>query len=298
MNVLAIDGGGVRGIVPATILDRWDTEGDRKVQERFQLFAGASTGAIVAGALAAGVSAARLLELFQSETAAIFTPQPEGFFQRALSFKGLVFPAYSAAPLRTALERDLGDLTLGDCPRPLVIASFDVVSGNPKIFRSGHFKEGAGDRSVKLVDAILASAAAPVLFPSVRVGGSTYVDGSLWANNPALLAMIEAGSLSDEPANILSLGCGRPRWGGKLGFGGNRGLLGWGMPLIPLVMTAQSDGVNFYMRRLTGQDRFLRIDPVLPRRLASIEKASNLPELQTRAAEAAREAVPKLNERF
>ena len=100
MNVLAIDGGGVRGIVPAAILEKWESEGGRTIQDRFQLFAGTSTGAILAGALAAGVSAARLLELFRNETAAIFTPEAQGFFKRALSFKGLALPAYSAAHLR------------------------------------------------------------------------------------------------------------------------------------------------------------------------------------------------------
>ena len=218
MNVLAIDGGGVRGIVPATILDRWDTEGDRKVQERFQLFAGASNGRHCCGGSGGGrfrrAAAGTVSERDSGDLyAAARRLLPAGSVVQGFGFSGLLGSAASNRARARSRRPDAWRLS-----RPLVIASLDVVSGNPKIFRSGHFKEGAGDRSVKLVDAILASAAAPVLFPSVRVGGSTYVDGSLWANNPALLAMIEAGSLSDEPANILSLGCGRPRWGGRAGL--------------------------------------------------------------------------------
>lgn len=297
MKVLSIDGGGVRGAVPAAILARWESESKIRVCDRFDLFAGTSTGAILAGALAAGTSAHELLELFVNDAPAVFTPQRETVLRRALTFKGIVLPAYSIDPLRRSLENRLGGLTLGECPRPLVISALDVISGNPKVFRSGHFPDD-GDREVRVVDAILASTSAPVLFPSTQVGLSTYVDGALWANNPALLAMIEAGGLSPDPANILSLGCGRPIWGGKLGFGSNRGLIGWSLPLIPLLMTAQSDGVSLYMKRLMPPERYLRIDPVFPRHLAPIDRASSVPELIARATEAAREAIPELNERF
>ena len=298
MNVLAIDGGGVRGVVPAVVLANWETDSNRPTQDRFGLFAGTSTGAIVAGSLAAGISGPTLLELFRSDTAAIFTPQREGFVKRALSFKGIVLPAYSLDPLRKSLETNLGDRTLGDCPHPLIISALDVVSGNPKIFRSGHFPDGQNDRTVRMVDAILASTAAPVLFPSIPVGVSAYIDGSLWANNPSILAMLEANKLHQDPPNILSLGCGRPLWGGKLGFGGNRGLLGWSLPLVSLLMTAQADGVAHYMDQLVPAGRYMRINPVLPRHLAQIDRAESVPELIARASEAAREALPRLNERF
>jgi predicted acylesterase/phospholipase RssA len=298
VNVLAIDGGGVRGIIPAVILAYWEGEAGISLPDHFGLFAGTSTGAILAGCLAAGLPAREVLDLFQKEAPGIFNRDGLPLLKRTLSFKGWAIPAFSSEHLKKVLDRHLGDLTLGQCPRPLVIAALDVVTGNPKLFRSAHLPESGSDRDVKVSDAILASTAAPVFFPSMRVGHSTYVDGALWANNPSLAAMLEAKSHSSADVNLLSVSCGRPLWGERLGFGANRGLVGWGVPLIALLMAAQSDGVDAYMRQLLPAEKYLRLDPILPRHLASIDSAGNLSELASRAHQAAVEALPALRQRF
>lgn len=291
VRVLAIDGGGVRGVVPSAVLTYWETELGFATPDNFDLFAGTSTGAIVAASLAVGLNARRVLALFQERAPQIFSREGLKFTERALSFKGWALPAYSSEALRATLEQAIGGVTLGECPKPLSIACLDVVTGTTRVFRSAHHRGSGGDRNVRIVDAVLASTAAPTFFPSAQVAGSTYVDGALWANNPALVALLDARDLSGEPVEaqrVVSLGCGRMFWGKRVGFGARRGLVGWGAPLMSLMMAAQSEGTHLHVERLMPEDRYLRIDPQLPRELSTLDDVSGIPDLLVRAAEAAR----------
>jgi len=286
---LAVDGGGVRGVVPAAVLDLWGSEG---APVEFDAYSGTSTGAIVAAGLALGNSPKKTLDLFVKHVPRIFTQADLPFRERLLAFKGWAKPAYGADDLKAALVEALGDATLGDVSKPLTINALDVVTGNTRTFRSHHHPGSAGDRGVTLVDAVLASTAAPSFFPSASVAGSSFIDGGMWANNPALLALLDARALGATDPTLVSLGTGRLFWGRSVGFGTARGLIGWGAPLIVLMMSAQSQGVDGYVRRLIAPERYLRVDPQLPRELAGLDEPDAIPALLVRAAEAARAALP------
>ncbi|AIE84147.1 CBASS cGAMP-activated phospholipase [Fimbriimonas ginsengisoli] len=295
MRILSIDGGGVRGVVPSAVLAYWENELKFESPDRFDLYAGTSTGAIVAAGLAMGLPARRILTLFQERAGTIFSREGLKFLEKALTFKGWAMPAYSSEALRETLVEAFGDATLGDCPKPLSIACLDVVTGGTRIFRSGQHPNSVGDRNVTLVDAVIASTAAPTFFPSAQVAGSSYVDGALWANNPAMISLLDARDLTQQSGfdgfRIVSLGCGRPFWGKPVGFGENRGLVGWGLPLMVLMMAAQSDGVHGYVRRLLPSDAYLRVDPQLPKELSALDEPDNIASLMARAGEAARDTL-------
>ena len=277
--------------MPASALALWELEIGLDACTRFDLYAGTSTGSIVASALACGLPPERILRLFQEQAPLIFSRADLKFMQRALSFKGWAVPAYSEQPLIDALTDAMGDITFGECPRPLLIPCLDVVTGATRVFRSHHHPDSRPDRNVRIVDAVVASAAAPTFFPSAQVAGSTYIDGSLWANNPSLLALLDARDLgAAEVVQMLSLGCGRPIWGKPLGFGTNRGFLGWGAPLMSLTMAAQSEGIHSYVRRLIPAEAYLRVDPTIPRDLIALDDPGNIAALLVRSGEAARES--------
>jgi len=280
------------------MLAYWENELKIEAHESFDIYAGTSTGAIVAASLALGLSARKVLMLFQERSGAIFSREGQTFKEKALSFKGWATPAYSDEALRAALEDAWGEATMGDCPKPLSIAAVDVVTGSTKVFRSGHHVASGPDRKIKVVDAVMASTAAPTFFPSAQVAGSSFVDGALWANNPALMALLDARDLTAQSSfghiRMLSLGCGMPFWGKTVGFGERRGLVGWGMPLMALMMAAQSEGVHNYMRRLLKASDYVRIDPKLPRNLSTLDNPENIPSLLVRAGEAARESLPQV----
>lgn len=280
-------------MVPAATLTYWEHELKLDASAAFDLYAGTSTGSIVAASLALGMSAAQVLALFQERTAIIFSREGLTFAEKALSFKGWAKPAYSEHALRESLEEHWGDKTLGECPKPLSIACLDVVTGAPRVFRSAHHAHSGADRNIRVVDAVMASCAAPTFFPSAQVAGSSYIDGALWANNPSLLAILDARDLSGLPLEqnkLLSLGCGKPFWGKNVGFG-NLGLVGWGVPLMGLMMVAQSDGVNDHVRRLMPPTCYLRVDPDIPKELVTLDEPENLPSLVVRATETARKTT-------
>lgn len=284
-----MDGGGVRGVVPAAVLDLWQTEGE---SVEFDAYSGTSTGSIVAAGLALGHSPRRTLDLFVRQVPLIFTQASMPLKERVLAFKGWAKPAYSGETLRAALVEAFGDATLGDVPKPLAINALDVVTGTTRTFRSRHHPGSAADLGLSLVDAVLASTAAPGFFPSATVGGSSFVDGGMWANNPALGALLDARALGDPDPTLVSLGTGRLFWGRSVGFGTARGFLGWGAPLVVLMMSAQSQGIDGAVRRLVPPERYLRVDPALPRELAGLDEPDAVPALRVRAAEAARAALP------
>lgn len=280
-----MDGGGVRGVVPAAVLDLWQAEG---ANVEFDAYSGTSTGSIVAAGLALGSSPKLVLNLFVEHVPRIFTQEALPLREKLLAFKGWARPAYRADALRAALVEAFGDATLGDVPKPLALNALDVVTGSTRTFRSHHHPGSSADRGISLVDAVLASTAAPSFFPSATVAGSSFIDGGMWANNPALLALLDARTLGAENPKLVSLGTGRLFWGRNVGFGTARGLIGWGAPLIVLMMSAQSQGVDGYVRRLLPPERYLRVDPQLPRDLAGLDEPGAIPALRVRAVEAGR----------
>ena len=276
-------------MVPAAVLDLWQKEG---ASVEFDAFSGTSTGSIVAAGLALGHSAKSTLDLFVDHVPRIFTQEALPFREKLLAFKGWAKPAYSGERLREALVAAFGEATLGDVPKPLAINALDVVTGSTRTFRSHHHPGSAADREITLVDAVMASTAAPSFFPSATVAGSSFIDGGMWSNNPALGALLDARALGAADPVLVSLGTGRLFWGRSVGFGTARGLIGWGAPLIVLMMSAQSQGVDGYVRRLVPPERYLRVDPQLPRELAGLDEPDAIPALLVRAAEAARASLP------
>ena len=262
-HILALDGGGVRGIYPAHILAKLEeTTGRSAVADCFDLIAGTSTGAIVAGASAAGIELKQVVNLFESEAANIF---PSKRFMN-LGFWG---SKYSTKPLEEVIRQVAANRKLGEISTPLLITSSDVSTGGVHVFKSGYLKKlgepYTRDGEVLLADAILASCAAPSYFDPVEVDGYLLADGGLWANNPAIIGLVEAVSkfrCEIERIHILSIGTGRStefyarqgRWGL---------LTGWGrQKLVSYVFGLQSQASANMSKLLLG-DRHVRLDPVI-----------------------------------
>src|SRR5439155_8764259 len=121
--------------------------------DRFDRYAGTSTGAIVAAALALGLPARRVVHLFQERAGDIFSREGLKFIEKALTFKGWAMPAYSNEALQETLVEAFGKATLGEVPKPLSVACLDVVTGGTRVFRSSHHAHSEGDRSISVVDA-------------------------------------------------------------------------------------------------------------------------------------------------
>ena len=259
-NILALDGGGIRGIYAAHVLARLEDTLGVPVRERFDLIAGTSTGSILAGAASMSIPMKTLVSLFESQAGRIFK-------RRMFSFSPFIRSRYPTDPLDGVIAEYVPEVTMGEVPTPLMITSSDVSTGGVHVFKSRYLEDLGEpylrDGEVRLRDAILASCAAPTYFNPRQVGEYLLADGGLWANNPTIIAVTEAISKFRQTLGkirVLSVGTGR-----TANFYTRRGawglLTGWGGPkLVTYVLGLQSQASTNMAKLLLG-DRHVRLDP-------------------------------------
>jgi predicted acylesterase/phospholipase RssA len=222
-RILSIDGGGVRGIIPASLLASLEAATARPARGTFDFLAGTSAGAVIVGGLAAGIPAQRAGSLIGERAAELFRRRPWSLPSRVLTGS-----MYDIAALRRLLEAELGPdasrWTLNDAPRDLLVTAKRVSDGMPWYFVRDSPRNAGRYGGVPLLDAITASAAAPTLFQPWRIAGiGELVDGGAGvAGNPVYQACVEAFDYAEgyAPARtiVVSLGTGwypkrrRPRW--------------------------------------------------------------------------------------
>lgn len=212
-RVLSLDGGGIRGAYIAACLARFERDLRRPISDYFDLIVGTSTGGIIALGLALGESAQSILEFYQLRGGQIFTgrePSSLGFFEsicvKAIKRK---FPAvdttalrrskYPQENLRAALVEFFRERTIGDIRAcRVVIPAVDLILGRTVTFKTPHQPDFVRDSSLRAVDVALCTSAAPIYFPQASIRkGTSYADGGLWANNPALVGYVEAIKISE-----------------------------------------------------------------------------------------------------
>ena len=223
-RILTIDGGGVRGIIPAVVLASLERSTGRPVRETFDFVAGTSTGAVLAAGIAAGIPAERLAGLYEERAPEVFRRVPVLSTLRRI-VRGEV---YDTGTLNALVREELGpaarDWRLNDAPIDMLITAKRLADGMPWYFVRDSPSNSCRAGSVALSDAVTASAAAPTFFAPWTVGAiGELIDGGIGvAGNPAYQACVEAFHYTDayEPAStlVVSLGTGklltrpRPTW--------------------------------------------------------------------------------------
>jgi len=267
-RILAIDGGGIRGIFPAAVLAALEQRflAGSSVAEYFDLIVGTSTGGIIALGLAAGLPASGLRDLYVERGNEIFPPSGVGFIgavRRWLKDRSRLFRySYDSAALEGVLQEVLGDRKLGHARTRLCIPSFEGRYGEVFVFKTPHHPDFRKDLHEQMVTVALATAAAPTYFRPHRAGGYTFVDGGIWANNPVMIGLTEALSsfnVSRERVRILSLGCGSDPYtvdNAKILMGG---MLHW-RDIIVAAMRLQSQNALGQTGLLIGPENQLRLD--------------------------------------
>ena len=221
-SVLTIDGGGIRGVVPAKLLTEIESRMKRPASELFDMIAGTSTGGIIALGLSKPVpgggrpeySASDLLELYVDHGRELF---PDSLARKVRSLWGLADVRYPVAPLEALLKDKFGDTNLSEALVEVVIPSYDLSKPGPFFFkRSYTLDDEAYDVKMWLV--ARATSAAPTYFEPARVaafkqeGDHALVDGGTYANNPAVAAYADSMSrwADDAEINVVALGTGQP----------------------------------------------------------------------------------------
>lgn len=250
-RVLSIDGGGMRGLYTSTYLAELEktfcaTRGcaGLDIGKAFNLIVGTSTGAIIGCGLAHGVTPATMMKLYRDKGAKIFPkkmPSSVGLdLVGQLATRSTTLAA-GDRELRAALAEVFETTTIKQLwdSRGIAVA---IPAVNMATYRSWVFKtphdpqSNHRDDDRSLVEVCLASSAAP-LFRSLAVidhqgqgGHDVFADGGLWANNPVMVALLEALRMhtGDDPIEIYSLGtCGKPEGEIVARDRVHRGLLDW-----------------------------------------------------------------------
>lgn len=268
-RMLSIDGGGIKGILPAAVLaecERRFLKGG-SAAAYFDLLAGTSTGGIIALGLSSGMRAAEVLDIYLTHGANIFpkgwTP-PFALGRVAKSIyrfaRDMTVYHYDREPLERALRDCFGNRTLATVDRRLNIPTFDGFN-EVNVLKTPHHPDFRLDWQEEIVTAALATSAAPTFFSTYRNGTRHYADGGVWANNPAMVALVDALScfdLSRHSVDILSLGCGEQDLrmsDGQIKWGG---MFHW-RTIIETAMHLQSQNALGQAGLLVGRDRLLRL---------------------------------------
>jgi predicted acylesterase/phospholipase RssA len=214
-RILSIDGGGIRGIIPAVLLAALERQTGRLTRETFDFVAGTSTGAVLAAGIAAGIPAAELARLYERRSADVFRRVPLVSTLRRV----LTGSMYDTATLHRVIREELGDAArdwrLNDAPIDLLITAKRLSDGMPWYFVRDNPANSCRAGDYKLADAATASAAAPTYLPPWPIRGiGELIDGGTGvAGNPVYQACVEAFEYTDSyaPAEtlVVSLGTGR-----------------------------------------------------------------------------------------
>ena len=148
LQVLALDGGGLRGIFTAATLAAWEEDFGTSIADHFDLIVGTSTGGVIALALGLGVSPAEILSIYVDHGDRIFPPARRT--RRGL-WRRLRRPRYSAIDLRSVLQDCFGDQILGDSRVRLAIPSYDLAADHVHLFRTPHHPDLRRDWRVPVV---------------------------------------------------------------------------------------------------------------------------------------------------
>ncbi|MEL7489750.1 MAG: patatin-like phospholipase family protein [Pseudomonadota bacterium] len=330
--VLAIDGGGVRGMVAAVLLDALD--GERRalgatgpLADRFDLIAGTSTGAIIAAGLSAAhdskdgprLTPSQLRDLYRNNSRRIF---PMRFWCRLPvlgRLRQFFGPLYRPDPLQGIVDEALGDANFCDVRRNLLISSYSIDPRGAAFYRGGPdyhsatLPEGVTSPAdgVRVADAVVGSTAAPTFFPPHQITDNrtdetkTVIDGGVFLNDPALLALADAVMLwPDDDIYVVSVGTGRIVDPYPFERARSWGFFEWlsplgrfRTPLISAISDGQARAVNAQMKKLLA-DRYFRFDYDLERGYgsANLDDASrrNIARLEDGALKMADMMRPEL----
>jgi uncharacterized protein len=305
-RVLSLDGGGIGGVFPAAFLARLQEHLEHPIASYFDLIAGTSTGGIIAIGLGLGVSAGDILKLYEERGPAIFDqqhgPVQTWLRQKWRGARHWLGTKYSPDNLREALANVLKDRRLGESQTRLLIPAWNPALERVYIYKTAHHPRLESDYRQPAIDVAMATAAAPTfLKPHTTTDFVELIDGGVWANNPIGAATVEAIGMLGWPANrlkILSIGTiadvkSLPKWRGKFPMATS---------VTRLFMAGQSHSALGTAKILTGDGHdhraIWRIDQIAPEGRYTLDNASCIAEVKSRAVAEAREQLPELRRQF
>lgn len=266
-KILTIDGGGIKGLYSSTIFEHLETKYG-PVSDYFDMICGTSTGGLIALALSLKIPAPDISKIYVEQGRTIFPKRTKiGGIIRQTLWRG----KYSDTPLREVLQGVFKEAKVKDLNNLVCIPSYSFTDARPWIFKRDH-GELYRDNETLLVDVALATSAAPTYFPLCeidRYDQKQFIDGGVWANNPTLVAVIEALTYfvgqgrEYQSIEVLSVSSLNNTAGKPVGLKRRRSFINWRNDLFETSLIGQSAFTDYAMKKLSElnhiQIKYVRI---------------------------------------
>tara|TARA_B100000614_G_scaffold237380_1_gene235560 strand:- start:973 stop:2061 length:1089 start_codon:yes stop_codon:yes gene_type:complete len=334
VTILSVDGGGVRGLIPARVVEdvvrrvgflrsHMGRPGRPAAHDLFDIFAGTSTGALLTLGLTQPkpLTPTEVAEVYRTRAGVIF---PVSRFASVLAMRQVFAEKYDYRPFEGVLRDLFGDGKLSETRSNVLVAAYNTDDRGPFFFKR-YLRSATENEDFYLRDVARATTAAPTYFTAAQVtslAGHTYslVDGGLVANNPALSAYVEARKLFRDARRyvIVSLGTGRSGRQYRHEVIKKWGYLDWvspvhGVPVTAMMWDGQSESVAHALKSLPRVEYFRlnadlgsvseEMDDARPDNIERVERLSrriirdNRAELHRLALILARRRIPHHRER-
>ena len=272
-RILSVDGGGIRGVLSAVLINRLLAAYPTLLHSQpgtITMFAGTSTGGILALGLAAGLTPVQIRDLYVVNGKSIFD---SSWTRDVVELGGISGSKYDNVNLHRILNDTFGALKLSDLKPRVLIASFSLDNQsadpsartwNPKFFHNFTGADSDGDSLV--VDVAMSTSAAPTYFPSWGV----FIDGGVIANNPSMAAVgqaLDGRNQAGERATLGEIKLMSIGTGASLqyidGIDHDWGDAQWIKPILNVMMDGSVGVADFECRQLLG-DSYCRVAPIFP----------------------------------
>lgn len=278
IKILSIDGGGIRGIIPAMILAEIEKRTEYPISSMFNLISGTSTGGIIALGLTCSnekrepkYSASDIVTFYENKGPQIFN---RTLLRKIMALGNLIDEKYSAKSFEQILLEFFGDTRLCEANPNVIIPAYEIERRIPWFFKSSKAKV-VNKYDFFMRDVARATAAAPTYFEPSKIETNdladyySFIDGGVFANNPTMNAYVEAKSLYPNAKNFFVVSLGTGEFTKPLDYkkAKNWGVSGWAVPLLSVTYHGISSSVDYEMENLLpdiqNNDYYYRLQPKL-----------------------------------
>lgn len=281
MRMLSIDGGGVRGLIPATMVAEIERRIGLPSAEVFDVIAGTSAGGQIALALSVPGpdgrprwSAANFTEYITGAYGRVFDHPSLGLVS---ALKSLTGEKYPAEPLESVLDEVLGTTMLSEALTEVLVTSYEVEAAVPHFFTRAAAR--AGD-DVTMAFAGRATSAAPTYFEPASAGQDenrrTFIDGGVFANNPTVCGFAHAMALGhdEDEMTVVSLGTGAVSRQWAYDEVREWGLANWIRPVLDITAHGANSAIDWQMRSILKPGTYFRLTPDMSDGRSALDDAS------------------------
>lgn len=288
-RILSIDGGGLRGVVPITILKKLEALTGEPVWKNFDLIAGTSTGGLLACALtmpkdrqpqlqSEKYSLDDLMAIYLNRGSEIFPP-PNGLKRILGSADGAFSPVFSDEGIHKVFTDVCGEARLNEALTPILVSTYDLNNNVPLFFKSRSAKQNP-DQNIRIYDIARATSAGPTYLPAYELtypNGNDHpkrlcIDGGVFINNPSMAALAELSkhhkayhfNENDEDIdydNVYVMSIGTGTYSGKITAedAKNKGKLFWATRIADVMMRGVNQTTDYAMKEMMTSSNYIRL---------------------------------------